>query len=88
MFQQDASFIPQIAQNPGEWSGESCFGILYYGIREWYSQEGILYLTHAGEERTTSVRQKLSVACAFFRESSDVLHAPVPGPLPDALHAP
>ncbi|MDE5931213.1 MAG: hypothetical protein K2H40_01845, partial [Lachnospiraceae bacterium] len=37
-----------------EWSGESCFGILYYGTREWHSQEGIRYLNRLGEYRMPS----------------------------------
>ncbi|MCM1175536.1 MAG: hypothetical protein NC341_10855 [Blautia sp.] len=36
------------------WDGESCYGILYYGTREWFSREGICYLNHAGECRMPS----------------------------------
>lgn len=43
-----------LEETVAEWSGESCFGILYYGIREWHSQEGIRYLNRAGEYRMPS----------------------------------
>lgn len=48
----EAVSVMPLAETTAQWKGESCFGILYYGTREWYSQEGILYLNHAGECRT------------------------------------
>ena len=54
----EAVSVMPLAETTARWSGESCFGILYYGIREWYSQEGILYLNHAGEERTPSAEEQ------------------------------
>lgn len=45
----EAVSVMPLAETVSQWSGEDCFGILYYGIREWHSQEGILYLNHAGE---------------------------------------
>lgn len=41
-----------------EWNEESCFGILYYGTREWYSREGICYLNHEGECRTPPMEEQ------------------------------
>lgn len=32
-----------------EWPGEECYGILYYGSREWYSSEGIRLLDSNGD---------------------------------------
>ena len=40
-----------LEETVAEWSGESCYGILYYGTREWSSQEGIRYLNRMGEYR-------------------------------------
>ena len=40
-----------LEETVAEWSGESCYGILYYGVRDWHSQEGIRYLNHMGECR-------------------------------------
>lgn len=48
----EAVSVMPLVETVSQWSGEDCFGILYYGIREWYSREGILYLNHAGECRT------------------------------------
>lgn len=43
-----------LEETVAKWSGESCFGILYYGTREWFSREGICYLNRAGEYRIPS----------------------------------
>ena len=32
-----------------EWEGEQSFGILYYGVRDWYSPEGIRLLSGDGD---------------------------------------
>ena len=40
-----------------EWKGQECFGILYYGIREWHGPEGIRYLNHKGESRMPSAEE-------------------------------
>lgn len=48
----EAVSVMPLAETAARWEGESSFGILYYGTREWYSQEGILYLNYAGEYRT------------------------------------
>lgn len=47
----EAVSVMPLAETAARWSGESCFGILYYGTREWYSREGILYLNHEGGYR-------------------------------------
>lgn len=47
----EAAAVMPLEETVSEWSEEECFGILYYGIREWYSPEGIRYLNHRGECR-------------------------------------
>jgi len=48
----EAVSVMPLQETVAEWSGESCFGILYYGTREWSDREGIRYLNRAGECRT------------------------------------
>lgn len=40
-----------LRETVAQWSGQDSFGILYYGVREWQSTEGIRYLNHKGESR-------------------------------------
>lgn len=40
-----------LRETVAQWSGQDSFGILYYGMREWQSAEGIRYLNHKGESR-------------------------------------
>lgn len=47
----EAVSVMPLAETVARWEGESCFGVLYYGSREWYSREGILYLNHEGKYR-------------------------------------
>ena len=40
-----------------EWQGEACYGILYYGSRQWYSSEGIRLLDRDGDWQLPPVGQ-------------------------------
>lgn len=40
-----------------EWQGEECYGILYYGSRQWYSSEGIRLLDRGGDWQLPPVGQ-------------------------------
>ncbi len=40
-----------LKETVAEWKGKKSFGILYYGVREWNSPEGIRYLNYKGESR-------------------------------------
>ena len=46
---EGVSWIP-LKQRVRQWEGEDCYGILYYGKREWYSSEGIRILEKDGTE--------------------------------------
>lgn len=50
----EAVSVMPLKDTVAEWEGQECFGILYYGTREWYSPEGIRYLNHKGESRIPS----------------------------------
>ena len=41
------SLIP-LEQTVQQWDGEDCYGILYYGMREWFGKEGIRILKEDG----------------------------------------
>ena len=43
------SWIP-LKQKVRQWEGEDCYGILYYGMREWNDREGIRILNADGTE--------------------------------------
>ena len=43
------SLIP-LEQTVQQWQGEDCYGLLYYGMREWSSREGIRILKEDGTE--------------------------------------
>ena len=43
------SWIP-LKQKVRQWEGEDCYGILYYGMREWNDREGIRILNTDGTE--------------------------------------
>ncbi|MCH5342522.1 MAG: LysM peptidoglycan-binding domain-containing protein [Acetatifactor sp.] len=43
------SLIP-LEQTVQQWQGENCYGLLYYGMREWSSREGIRILKEDGTE--------------------------------------
>ena len=43
------SWIP-LKQKVRQWEGEDCYGILYYGKREWHDREGIRILNADGTE--------------------------------------
>ena len=43
------SWIP-LKQKVRQWDGEDCYGILYYGKREWHDREGIRILNADGTE--------------------------------------
>ena len=43
------SWIP-LKQKVRQWEGEDCYGILYYGMREWNNREGIRILNTDGTE--------------------------------------
>lgn len=67
-----------LEETVAEWSGESCYGILYYGIREWNSPEGIRYLNRMGEYRLPAVGEysfsgySISVFCPDNRAVTPV----------------
>lgn len=44
----EAVRVMPLRETVEEWEGEPCFGILYYGPRDWYSQEGIRLLNGDG----------------------------------------
>ena len=46
---EGVSWIP-LKQRVQQWEGEDCYGILYYGKREWHSSEGIRILKKDGTE--------------------------------------
>ena len=46
---EGVSWIP-LKQRVRQWEGEDCYGILYYGMREWYNNEGIRILKKDGTE--------------------------------------
>lgn len=47
----EAVSVMPLKETVSQWNGEESFGILYYGMREWNSPEGIRYLNHRGESR-------------------------------------
>ena len=51
----EAVSVMPLKETVAEWNGQKCFGILYYGAREWHSSEGICYLNHKGESRMPAV---------------------------------
>ncbi len=51
----EAVSVMPLKETVAEWSGQNSFGILYYGMREWHSSEGIRYLNHKGESRMPAV---------------------------------
>ena len=71
------SAMPLI-ETVAEWGGESCYGILYYGIREWNSPEGIRYLNRMGEYRLPAAGEdsfsgySISVFCPDNRAATPV----------------
>ncbi|MCM1039386.1 MAG: LysM peptidoglycan-binding domain-containing protein [Ruminococcus sp.] len=52
----EAVSVMPLKETVAAWSGEENLGILYYGMREWFSPEGIRYLNHRGESRLPSER--------------------------------
>lgn len=44
----EAVRVMPLEETVEEWEGEQVFGLLYYGIRQWYSPEGIRWLTRDG----------------------------------------
>ncbi len=50
----EAVSVMPIEETVAEWNSEKTFGILYYGIREWNSPEGIRYLNYRGDSRFPS----------------------------------
>lgn len=50
----EAVSVMPLRETVKEWKGQECFGILYYGTREWHGPEGIRYLNHKGESRVPS----------------------------------
>lgn len=50
----EAVSVMPLRETVAEWSGQESYGILYYGMRDWQSSEGIQYLNHKGEIRSPS----------------------------------
>lgn len=53
----EAVSVMPLRETVKEWKGQECFGILYYGIREWHGPEGIRYLNYKGESRMPSAEE-------------------------------
>lgn len=53
----EAVSVMPLRETVKEWKGQECFGILYYGTREWHGPEGIRYLNHKGESRIPSAEE-------------------------------
>lgn len=45
----EAMEVMPLRETVEEWEGEQSFGILYYGVRDWYSPEGIRLLSGDGD---------------------------------------
>lgn len=53
---EGVSVLP-LRETVEEWQGEECYGILYYGKRQWYSSEGIRLLDRGGDWQLPPVGQ-------------------------------
>ena len=53
----EAVSVMPLKETVAEWSGQESYGILYYGMREWFSSEGIRHLNYRGESRLPSAEE-------------------------------